>query len=61
MTEEKPKKFCFPEIPTSWIVVVLLLGLIILRAFDIDSWTTASISTIIGWLVGVKMEQSRIK
>lgn len=51
----------FPEIPKSWIIVILLAGLIILRAMDIDSWTTAAISTIIGWLVGVKMEQSRVK
>jgi len=51
----------FPDIPRTWIVVMLLVGLIVLRAMDIDSWTTASISTIIGWLVGVKMEQTRGK
>jgi uncharacterized membrane protein AbrB (regulator of aidB expression) len=50
-----------PDIPKTWIIAFLLIGLIVLRAFDIDSWTTASISTIIGWLTGVKMEQSRKK
>ena len=55
------KKICLPDIPKTWIVVILLTGLIILRAMDIDSWTTAAISTIIGWLVGVKMEQTRGK
>jgi hypothetical protein len=52
-------KFKLPEIPMSWIIVLLLVGLIVLRYFGIDTWTTAAISTIIGWLTGVKMEQAR--
>jgi len=55
------KKFYFPEIPMSWIILLLLIGLIFLRYWNIDSWTTAAISTIIGWLTGVKMEQIRKK
>ena len=48
-----------PEIPVSWVIVLLLIGLIVLRAFGIDTWTTAAISTLIGYLTGVKMEQVR--
>lgn len=55
----KKKTIKLPEIPMSWIIVILLVGLIVLRAINIDSWTTAAISTIIGWLTGVKMEQIR--
>jgi len=47
------------EIPNSWLVAMLLAGLIILRCFGIDTWVTASISVIIGYLTGVKMEQTR--
>lgn len=59
--EEKTKKMKLPDIPKSWLIGVLLVGLVILRALDIDSFTTAGLSIIIGWLTGVKMEQSRIK
>lgn len=50
-----------PEIPVSWIIAALIIGLVTLRAMNIDSWTTAAISTIIGWLTGTKMEQIRKK
>jgi hypothetical protein len=50
-----------PDIPITWIVLLLIIGLIILRAMNIDSWTTAAISTIIGWLTGTKMEQIKKK
>lgn len=49
-----------PDIPKSWIIAVLAVSMVVLRAMNIDSWTTASLSLIIGWLTGVKMEQSRI-
>ena len=48
-----------PEIPDSWLVAILLVGLIIMRGFGIDTWVTASISVILGWLTGVKVEQAR--
>jgi len=50
-----------PEIPTTWVVAVLMVGLIVLRAFGIDTWTTAAISTLIGYLTGVKLEQTRLR
>jgi hypothetical protein len=48
-----------PEIPQTYIILTLLIGLIIMRIYGIDSFTTAALSLIIGWLTGVKMEQSR--
>lgn len=48
-----------PEIPKSWIIAMILIGMIIMRTFGIDTWVTASLSLIMGWLVGVKMEQAR--
>ena len=48
-----------PEIPTTWLVAILLIGLITMRFFGIDSFTTASLSLIIGYLTGVKLEQTR--
>lgn len=50
-----------PEIPKTWLIGLLMVGLVIIRSFGIDTWTTSAISIIIGWLVGVKMEQGRIK
>lgn len=55
------KKICLPEIPKSWLIALLLIGMVVMRTFGIDSWTTSALSIVIGWLVGVKMEQSRIK
>jgi uncharacterized membrane protein AbrB (regulator of aidB expression) len=49
-----------PDIPKTWIVIILLIGMVVMRCFGIDSWTTSALSIIIGWLVGVKMEQSRL-
>jgi len=50
-----------PEIPTTWLVGMLLVGLIILRCFGIDTWVTAALGILIGYLTGVKMEQVRNK
>jgi len=48
-----------PEIPDSWIILGIAGALVILRAFNIDTWVTSSLSIIIGYLTGVKMEQTR--
>ncbi len=50
-----------PEIPKTWLIAGLMAGMIIMRLFGIDTWTTSALSLIIGWLVGVKMEQTRGK
>lgn len=50
-----------PELPTSWLVALLLIGLIVMRTFGIDTWTTSAISILIGYLTGVKLEQIRCK
>ena len=48
-----------PDIPTTWTITLLLIGLIVLRTFGIDTWTTAAISTLIGYLTGRHLEQTR--
>ena len=48
-----------PEIPNSWIIFIVCVALVIVRCFGIDSWVTATLSTIIGYLTGVKLEQTR--
>ena len=50
-----------PDIPQSWLISLLMVGLVIMRCFGIDSFTTAAISIIIGYLTGVKMEQTRVR
>jgi len=54
-------QYKLPEIPNSYLIAGLLIGLIVLRVFGIDTWTTAAVSTLIGYLTGVKLEQTRKK
>jgi len=51
--------FIFPEIPNSWLIAALMVGLIILRAYGIDSWTTAALSIVIGYMTGKHIQQVR--
>lgn len=53
-------KMALPEIPTTWLIFSLLLGLVILRAIGIDSFTTAGISMIMGYITGKHIEQTRV-
>lgn len=39
-----------PEIPKSWMLMTSLVGLMILRGYGIDSFVTAGLSVVIGWL-----------
>ena len=48
-----------PEIPNSWLITVLLIGLVIMRCFGVDSFTTAGISLLIGYITGKHVEQSK--
>jgi hypothetical protein len=49
----------FKEIPNTWLVAGLGTGLIILRCFGIDAWTTAALSVIIGYITGKHIEQTK--
>lgn len=53
------KKICLPEIPKTWLIGLLMFGLVALRFMDIDSFTTAALMAIVGYLTGVKLEQIR--
>jgi hypothetical protein len=48
-----------PEIPKSYMVIVLILGLIVLRIFGTDGFVTAGLSIIIGYLTGSHLEQTK--
>lgn len=41
-------KLVLPKIPLSWILVILVIGLVVMRFYSIDSWTTATLGTLIG-------------
>lgn len=48
-----------PEIPNTYLVALLFLGLIILRMWNIDSFTTAGLSLVMGYITGKHVEQAR--
>lgn len=50
-----------PQLPKEYLIFVLMIGLIILKIMRIDSWTDMALGWVIGWLLGVKMEQARKK
>jgi len=47
-----------PEIPKSWLITILMIGLMILRAYDIDTFVTAGMSGIIFYLFGRHVYQN---
>ena len=49
----------FKEIPQTWLIAGLGVGLIAMRCFGIDTFVTAGLSIILGYLTGVKQEQIR--
>ena len=50
-----------PNLPKDYLILTLLVGLIILKLVKIDSWTDWALGSVIGYLIGVKMEQIRWK
>lgn len=48
----------FQEIPRSWLIGLIFVGLITLRLFGIDSWTTATLSLVVGYMTGKHIEQT---
>jgi len=48
-----------PDIPRSWQVTFLILALVILRAWSIDSWTTAALGTLIGYVIGKDVTEEK--
>jgi hypothetical protein len=49
-----------PDIPLSWLIGFLTLGMIVLAILNIDSWTHAIIGSISGYLIGQHIESARI-
>jgi len=48
-----------PEIPNSWIIAILVIGLVVMRYFSIDSWTTAALGLLIGYITGQHVEAAK--
>jgi len=48
-----------PEIPKTWLIVIVAVTLVVMRGYGIDSWTTAGLSTIIGYVTGKHIEQTK--
>lgn len=40
------------QIPITWLIAFLMAALVVLRALGIDSWTTASLGILVGYLTG---------
>lgn len=55
---EDPGKWRFPEIPRSWIIVFLLFTLVLMRFYGIDSWTTAALGVLIGYVTGKHVSET---
>lgn len=53
------KKIILPEIPHSWLIAIFLIAMVVLRAFGIDSLITGALTGLSGYLLGVKLEQTR--
>jgi hypothetical protein len=53
------KTICLPDIPQSYMIAVLLVSMIVMSILGIDGWVHSTLGIIVGWLVGVKSEQSR--
>jgi hypothetical protein len=49
----------FKEIPQTWLIALLLVCLVAMRFYGIDSFTTAGISLLIGYITGKHIESVR--
>jgi len=49
-----------PEIPKSYIILFFLAGMVVLRAMGIDTFVTAGLSLVAGYLTGQHMEQVKV-
>jgi hypothetical protein len=52
-------KIILPEIPQSFLIMLLLISLVVMRMCGIDTFVTAGLSAISGYLLGIKLEQTR--
>lgn len=48
-----------PEIPQSYLIALLMVAMVAMRYYGIDSWTTAGMGIISGWMMGKHVEQTR--
>lgn len=48
-----------PDIPQTWLVGMIMIMLVIMRIYGIDSFTTAALATIIGYVTGKHIEQTK--
>ena len=49
----------YKEIPMSWIIALFVVGMVVMRCFGIDSWVTATMGSILGYIMGKHIESTR--
>lgn len=47
------------EIPNSWLIALGFVSLVTLRAMNYDSWITAMLSILVGYITGKHIEQTK--
>jgi hypothetical protein len=53
------RKHHLPEIPHSWLITIIAVSLVTLRLVGIDSWTTASLGMLMGYLTGKHLNEAK--
>jgi hypothetical protein len=48
-----------PEIPHSYLVAGLIIMLTLMRCFGVDSFVTAGLGSLIGYVLGKHIEQAK--
>lgn len=48
-----------PTIDNSYLIALIVIALVVMRCFGIDSFTTAGLSMVIGYVTGKHIEQTR--
>ena len=53
------KNMKYKDIPTSWLVALFIVGMIVMRCFGIDTWVTATLGSLVGYVLGKHIEQTK--
>ena len=48
-----------PDIPPSWLIALLIAGMVVMRCFGIDTWVTAVLGILVGYVTGKHLEQTK--
>ncbi len=51
--------FTLPNIPKEWLVLALLVAMLVLALFNIDSWTHAILGSLAGYILGKDIQRCK--